>query len=224
MSVTTTKPPVPAPASNVVPFAMPPGMPAGMWSGGGFPAGCCPPGGLDNLMQCWCDVQAAQSFICAMMIQCIQQNPAVTAAIIAAIEASGSSLPLIGVTNGTDAQPGQVGEWVRLTNSFTVPGGNNTTVINMGVLQPGDWDCWAWLGMQMVLNDASFALNPVPAGFSDTLTQSLAVTNTSSVTWLLAFPVRALISVPSLLAFNVTTGNPGAAGTCELEFAARRRR
>lgn len=225
---TTTKPPAVVPASNVVPFAAPP-MPSQMWSGwgGGAPPGCCPScgGGMGNLMQCYCDVQAAQAFICQMMINCVQTNPAVTAAIIAAIEASGSSLPLLGVTNGSAAQPGQVGEFINLSTAVSFPvTASYAQPVTLGVLQPGDWNCWAYLGQSVLTTGSYMTLNPVPAGFSNVLAQELAGPGLAEATVLVAPACEALISVPTLIAFTLTTntGGAGTAGNATLFFSARR--
>lgn len=200
--------------SNVVPMphaaapapAQPP-MPFPMWGGGGslpWGPGCCPPGGMDALLQCYCDVQAATKFICSVMVTCIQTNPAVVDAILAAIAASGSSVPLIGVTNGSAAQPGQVGELVEynLTQTVTVPTTGITTIFNMGVLQPGSWFVQAVIFPGMATDNMSFGLSPTPAGFTTACEGGMAVT-TSAESYLVGQPASANISLPTLLAFNV---------------------
>lgn len=217
MSLTTTptaKSPAPG-GSSVVPF------PSSMW-GGSFPPGCCPPGGMDSLMKCYCDIQAATQFITAIMIDAINNNPAVAEAIIAAIQKSGSNLPLIGVTNGADAQPGQVGEWVMMTQYPSYPAGSNTQAVTMGVLQPGDWDCWARGDTATPQNSAALTLNPMPAGFVPEMT--FGINTTGEWDTIVVPPVRALISVPTLINFSLTTVPNSAAGQATIVFIARRRR
>lgn len=225
--------------SNVVPMphvaapaqafnAQQPPMPFPMWGGGGslpWGPGCCPPGGMDALMKCYCDVQAATAFICSVMVQCIQTNPAVTAAIIAAIEASGSTLPLLGVTNGTEAQPGQVGEFVHFSIPLSYLAANQSYPISVGVLQPGDWDVWAQLSFMNNpdIIGAYFILAPVPVGLSGDM---YTISTTSGPLVAVTIPseaVQALISVPTLIAMSVTINSPSA-GNALFEFSARRRR
>ena len=73
----TSTPPPPAtiPAGQVIPFPLP-------WGSGTPPwlqqaPGCCPPGGMDALMKCYMDIQAASCFIAQIMIDQINNNPAV---------------------------------------------------------------------------------------------------------------------------------------------------
>lgn len=222
--------------SNVVPMpkapapATAPPMPMpSMWGGGGSPPwgpGCCPPGGMDALLQCYCDVQAATKFICSVMVTCIQTNPAVTAAIIAAIEASGSSLPLIGVTNGSDAQPGQVGEWVQFSQNFNYTAAAQTQTLTLGVLNPGDWDCWLYAsGFAGTYNDCNFELNPVPPGFAgDMGAGNVSLSGPVSVT-IPSTTVRASITAPSLIAVQIQTNEfnqTSGASSGNMTFRARR--
>ena len=150
----TTVPATTPHSGQVVPF------PAPYWGGGGqppwLPPGCCPPGGMDALMKCYMDVQAASCFIAQVMIDQINNNPAVTSAIIAAIEKSGSSVPLIGVTDGSNAQPGQVGEWFFFTQAVSFPATINTQQsISAGILSAGDWDTWMLASIQASMSCSS---------------------------------------------------------------------
>lgn len=229
------------PTSNVVPMAKaptpataPPQMPMpmpGMWGGGGslpWGPGCCPPGGMDALMKCYCDVQAATAFICSVMVQCVQTNPAVVQAIIAAIEASGSSLPLLGVTNGEPAAVGQVGEFEVLTASQTYPATAGTyQPVTMGILQPGDWDIWAYVRPSTPMDWISISINPLPAGVYDSLSCVASSGDAPLQYFTLVSPAtRALLSLPTLFVLNMGTDNTtgGTGGTASLALAARRRR
>ena len=221
-----------APASNP---AQPP-MPFPMWGGGGslpWGPGCCPPGGMDALMKCYCDVQAATAFICSVMVQCVQNNPAVAEAIIAAIEKSGSSVPLLGITNGQPAQPGQVGEFIQYTQGG-IPvsaGAATTTQVTMGILQPGDWYCTAALYDFAFSSGNLFQLNP-STGFS-TAMQGVSLVGVSGsdpgqANTITSFPAQLLNTVPTLVNFAVTTNfsagaiEPGQ--TAQLSFFALRTR
>lgn len=224
--------------SNVVPMphaaapaTAPPQMPMpmpSMWGGGGslpWGPGCCPPGGMDALMKCYCDVQAATAFICSVMVQCVQTNPAVVQAIIAAIENSGSSLPTLGVTNGAEAQAGQVGEFVAFSQQINFPaGGVAQTSVSLGILQPGDWDVWAYMGMSVDFVSLYFAISPQPAGFDYTLVGASSSPTTTPEYQTVVSPVgRALTSVPSPIVFSVSI-NATVAGFATMNFIARRAR
>lgn len=227
--------------SNVVPMphaqapaTAPPQMPTpmpGMWGGGGslpWGPGCCPPGGMDALLKCYCDVQAATAFICSVMVQCVQTNPAVVQAIIAAIKASGSSLPLTGVTNGSDAQPGQVGEFVTFQLGMPYTGAVGQVIsFSMGVLQPGDWDVWYTASATGLTTSIAAEINPLPVGFVNSLFASLdpgSAAGEASV--LVSSTTRALISVPSLVVIQMSLNWVAATtpGTANVYFVARRRR
>lgn len=194
------------PGGNVVPFPLPWGQ-----------TGCCPPGGMDALMKCYCDIQAATAFICSVMVQCVQNNPAVTQAIITAIENSGSSLPTLGVTNGSDAQPGQVGEFIPFDLAGTYPTGNSTQVLSVGVLPPGDWNLDGALGIGGSIDSVFTSIVPTPAGFSWNMggyqAVSAAPSTASEFVIIPLVPTRASVSVPTLLPFTLTIAagaNPGA--------------
>lgn len=72
--------------------------------------------------------------------------------------------PIQGVTDGSDAAPGMVGEWVSLTQTMSYPAGGGTQVYSMGVLQPGDWDMQAFCNPETDVSTLQFYLNPIPAG------------------------------------------------------------
>lgn len=202
------------PSGTVIPFPLPWGQ-----------TGCCPPGGMDALMKCYCDIQQASAFIGQIMLDQIANNPAIIAAIIAGIEASGSSLPTVGVTNGTDAQPGQVGQWVSFMQSIGYPATNTIQPLSMGVLNPGDWDVWGYATIPDNTDVIGYALqlNPVPVGFSGDLYAINSTAGAPEEVSLVTTTERALISVPTLVVFNVHT-NSTAAGTLSVWFNARRRR
>lgn len=215
-------------ASNVTPIK--PSSQLLPWSGAGCaPAGCG--GDMDRLMQCYCDVQAAMKFISKIMIDLINNDPAVAQAMIAAIEKSGSSLPLIGVTNGSDAQPGQVGEYIWFQQELAAQTGTSTQNVSLGVLQPGDWDCMCYLVTGMSFTEINFFLlpAPVPPGFSGRMQGVFAVASAVSTVedqFVLGTSARALISQPTLIAFTVTMdlADVSTGEAPYLVFAARRAR
>lgn len=211
---------VPMPAAAPAPMAYPWPMPPG-----GFPAGCCPPGGMDALLQCYCDVQSATAFISKVVQDLAANDPVFQQSLVDAIVASGSNIPLIGVTNGTPAQPGQVGEYVsyHLQPTFAATA-NQSQPVTMGVLQPGDWQVWSTLSTSVVTTGSNMVLNPVPPGFSSSLEQQLAGAASGLTTVLLGGPAQALISVPTLVVIQLSTNTDGAgaAGYADLFFNALR--
>lgn len=210
MPMTTTTPPPP------LPWPYPPG---------GIP-GCAPPGcPPSSLMQCYCDVQNASAFISAIMIDAINNNPAVTQAIIAAIQASGSNIPLIGVTNGTPAQAGQVGEYVQILQAVPYTSAQaQVQSVTMGILQPGDWLAWCSMGTTTLTSGLYMFLNPQPVGFTGTFANELAGAGMAAATALIGPPCQALVSVPTLVVLQITTnlGGAGTAGTADIFFNALR--
>lgn len=201
------------PSGTVIPFPLPWGQ-----------TGCCPPGGMDALMKCYCDIQQASAFIGQVMLDQINNNPAIIAAIIAGIEKSGSTLPTLGVTNGAPAQPGQVGEWVNLGGNFNFSTTGGTGIVSVGVLQPGDWDLFTNATFTVSVAGAGFQLEPQPAGVigCDALL-TIGSANAEEIV-LVGAVGQALISVPTLFAFQASVVGAGTAGVMGIGLNARRAR
>ena len=206
------------PSGTVIPFPLPWGQ-----------TGCCPPGGMDALMKCYCDIQQASAFIGQIMLDQINNNPAIIAAIIAALEKSGSNVPLLGVTNGADAQPGQVGEWDLFGQNVAYTAAFQTQTITMGVLQPGDWDVQINAYCPNFVTAVNISLSPAPVGLAGTAQGFFISDNPGGVEQVVCMTpwFRMLTSVPTLMAVQLLTNQSAsgpAAGTLLLELAARRRR
>ena len=182
---------------------------------------------LARLNQCYDDVQAMKQILAKVMADLMANDPATVQAIIDAIQShtgSGPSVPIIGVTDGSDAQPGQVGEWLQYEQNPSYPAGPMTANVTMGVLQPGDWNCWLYFypaapGMTSV----QLELNPIPPGFSNNM-YSVGIVPAGEAFSMVGPVARALVSVPTLVAFTLITNNAGtgSAGTATVGFAARR--
>lgn len=214
-----------SPGSNVVPMPAQAAMPSPMmWGGGGgYPAGCCPPGGMDALLQCYCDIQAATAFISKVVQDLAANDPAFQQSLAEAIAASGTNVPLIGVTNGSDAQPGQVGEWLQWIRELNVPSGSNTQIVSTLILQPGDWNVQAAAyTVTSPVTQVWANLSPVPPGLSDQMLLYFQTATASDIS--IMCPVeRASVTVPTLLAFQIQTVAPAAANIW-FEVTARRAR
>ena len=202
------------PSGTVIPFPLPWGQ-----------TGCCPPGGMDALMKCYCDIQQASAFIGQVMLDQINNNPAIIAAIIAGIEKSGSSVPLIGVTNGAAAQPGQVGEVYYGYQTAAYATGNASGVMTMPTLAAGDWDVWSFCTVTTAMDQVQWGLQAVnQPGFNGNLQTALAVPDGVGVVNLPSNQVEALTTAPSLMNIQWYTTTAAAAGEIGVVVMARRRR
>lgn len=185
-------------------------MPSQNWSGS-WPPGCscgCNPcqcgGGWGGLMQCWQDLSQFQQFLQCMLSQA-------------------GPISLQGVTDGSDAKPGYIGEFVNFTSgSLSFPTTSNTQTISIGVLSPGDWDCWANT-TDMDVHDATMTVNPQPTGFSSDM--YVATGSAAELVTLVSPMVRASLTVPTLVPIQLVTNQFAAAATasgCIIGFSARR--
>lgn len=197
-------------AGNVVPLPPIPG---------------CAPGDLDALMACYADINAAMDFLSRLIIDLINNNPAVAEAIIQAIEKSGSALPLLGTTNGTPAITPQVGQYVQLSGTLAYTSTPAQGLLSLGVLPAGDWDCWLWATFTSITSGAIYSLNPLPSGFA-----ANPYASSNAQVWppqmiLSSMTVEALTTLDSLIVVDAqAAATSGQSGTMTVNFAARRRR
>lgn len=188
-----------------------------------LPAGCAPD--FTALAQCYDDINAAADLIARLMIDQINNNPAVTQAIIDAIEKNGSALPLLGTTNGTPAVTPQVGQYVQLSAELPYTSAVTSALLTLGVLPAGDWDCWLWATFTSAVQGAQFVLNPLPAGFAANPAASLIYGTAPANAILSSMTVEALTSGDSLIVADTSAAaTSGLSGTMTVNFAARRRR
>jgi hypothetical protein len=192
---------------------------------------------LSALNACYDSVQMMEQILGKVMTDLVTNNVAVQQAIVEAIAKSGSNVPLIGVTNGSNAQPGQVGEYVLFQVAVTYPAGTpNTQVVSMGVLQPGDWQCWgAFYVAGGLIGTSNFYLNgpPPPAsvppvGFDTTMQGFILTSSSVNESLVVGLQARANLSVPTLVSYGLLTNQIADAGatatTGTLFFGARRMR
>lgn len=188
-----------------------------------FPPACPP--GMDGLQRCYDDLNNASAFIAQLMIDQINNNPAVAEAMSRALVKGGFALPLLGVTNGTPAVAPQVGQYIQLSATLAYTSTVASALLTLGTLPAGDWDCWLWATFTANINGAQYFLDPLPAGFA----ANPAASNFSAV-WpanaiLSSMTVEALTSGDSLIVANTqVAGVAGTNGTMTVNFAARRRR
>lgn len=183
------------------------------------------PAALAALQACYDDLAKAMAFVSALMVDLLNNDPAVAAATIQAIEKSGSALPLLGVTNGTPAVTPQVGQYVQLTGTLNYTATVTSASLSLGVLPAGDWDCWLWATFTSAINGAQYSLNPLPSGFAANPFASNFSTIWPQTAILSSMTVEALTSGDSLIVADTSVAaTSGQSGTMTVNFAARRRR
>jgi hypothetical protein len=167
-------------------------------------------------MQCWQDIAQFQQFLLAMLSQA-------------------GPVPLQGVTDGSIAKAGYIGETMFTTVQGTFPNtANFTQNISALVLPPGDWDISVFVQLVAAYTSGTyFYLNPLPAGIANDMRCVTGAVNTSIgadlVDQSMTGPVaQANVTVPTLLAFTMVTNYAGAttqpAGTFYWQTYARRMR
>lgn len=190
------------------------------WGPGG-----CPPGGMAGLIQCYDNLNNASAFIAQLMIDQINNNPAVAEAMTQALVKGGFALPLLGTTNGTPAVSPQVGQYVQLSGTLAYTATPASALLSLGTLPTGDWDCWLWATFTSGTQGAQFSLNPLPAGFAANPSASSNAAAWPQNAILFSMQVEALTSANSLIvADTAAAALSGQSGTMTVNFAARRRR
>lgn len=146
--------------------------------------------------------------------------------------------PIIGVVDGTDAAPGEVGEFLTANGTFNYAAGTDgfgttstghITLINM---PPGDWDMTIFAMFSTLITSALFLLDPYPVtGVSNKmfgLNGNFTGGVTGGITTTIVGPsARGSFAVNTTLVFEVQVYQLGAtlpAGVMNLHFEARRRR
>lgn len=177
------------------------------------PANCWDP--VFALGQCWDDAAKAKAILKRIIADIIACDPSII----------GRGTPIVGVTDGSDAQPGMVGEWIKLTNFLAIPVTPQSSTLILGTLPAGDWDCTAYAWFDANVNDLYYEqVTPLPPGWTDAITGVLSVSNWERVT---ANMSRALTSEPTVVAFQIVSNqnaNGTAASQINMVFQARRRR
>ena len=185
----------------------------------------CPPGGMAGLIECYDNLNNASAFIAQLMIDQINNNPAVAEAMTQALVKGGFALPLLGTTNGTPAVSPQVGQYIQLSATLPYTATPAQANLSLGVLPAGDWDCWLWATFTSITSGAIYSLNPLPAGFA-----ANPYASSNAAVWppqmiLSSMTVEALTSADSLIVANTqVAASSGQSGVMTVNFAARRRR
>lgn len=199
--------------TNIVPMRHPPGCTCGCQNWG-----CDSPGWGQDLMQCWDQIN---------QLKCIIKQ------IMAEVGGPIRTGPIRGVVDGSDARPGDVGEYFSASVTLAYAAGVNTqTTLSPTVVQPGDWDLWSTMEFSTITGYVQFQLSPQPVGMSHDLRgqtgQFVTETGEGQANTVIGRTGRGSFSVPTLLPFSVQidqgigAGQP--AGTAYLVVEGRRRR
>lgn len=181
---------------------------------------------------CWDQSKAMYEFLSKVITDIFKCNPE----LIPSPPPSAGSGPITGVTDGSNAAAGEVGEYIGAITqiSFAAYPQRTQTTVSPLVVQPGDWDLWASLYCSTEFGSVWFNLVPTPAGISNNLAggNALGITTGVAQAELLAVVIgqsaRGNFTVPTLLPFQVTIDQSAdaalLAGTAYLQVEGRRRR
>lgn len=206
---------------SVVPFHQPhpPGCTCQM---------CCQ---IDSdTIRCWQQMQLFEQMI-SDIVNKIFANP--TPEMITAITNMFNTnvIPSVGVTDGSNAKPGHVGELLH----FYVPAipftaAQQLQVIPVGIIPPGDWQIQIEAGVQSgAMGSLSGQLDTLPVGFThylQTYFQIDITPGTAGEILATSLWAKANVTVPTPMNYRVTTNffQTGTAGTFALAAEARRMR
>lgn len=145
--------------------------------------------------------------------------------------------PIIGVVDGSNAAPGEVGEFVAASGTFNyLANAPNTGTIALINMPPGDWDMGCAATFTTLVGSVLFQLSPVPVGMSNALAGFIGIFSAGTSSTMDAESLvlvgqtgRGSFAVTTQLTFNVqvdqATTAPGLpAGVMTLDIQARRRR
>ena len=172
---------------------------------------------------CWDQSQALYNLVSKVVMDIFQTNPG----IIPTPPPGVGSGHILGVTDGSNAAPGQVGEFIQSTTAVNYPAGVLTQlVISSLVVPPGDWDIYGACFYSVPVGFFGFNLSPEPAGISNDIRGQVGA-SVVDLGGVIASMARGSFSVPTLLAFSVTVDQRTAgllSGVAYLTINARRRR
>lgn len=180
---------------------------------------------MDGLIECYDQVNNASALIAALMIDQINNNPAVMEAFLAQLNKTGNAVPVLGTTNGTPAVAPQVGQYVQLSATLPYTATPAAALLQLGVLPAGDWLCWLWATFTSITSGAFYSLNPLPAGFAANPYASTNAATLPPQVILSTMPVEALTSGDSLIVADTqVVASSGQSGVMTVNFAAKRTR
>lgn len=140
--------------------------------------------------------------------------------------------PIIGVVDGSNAAPGEVGEFITGTGTFNYagyPNASNGTIALLNV-PPGDWDFTVAASYTGLIDGSQFALSPKPVGMSNDMIGENAnfVAGSAENVVIVGQSARGSFAVTTMLTFEVNVDNSTTtslvAGTMAMRLEGRRRR
>ena len=161
------------------------------------------------------------------------EDPAVTPFTLSTTPVYG---PIVGVVDGSDAAPGEVGEFIHMTGTFAYAAGvdglgtTSTGTIDLINVVPGDWDFTVSASFTTLISSALFFLNPLPTGMSNNmfgLNGNFTMPGEGETAVIIGTAARGSFAVNTMLVFEVQVFQDAAilpAGTMTLRIEGRRRR
>lgn len=125
---------------------------------------CCPPGWSEEALACWRQMQELMAIIRATVAPDIERLERQIASLQRQLNAV-----TLGVTDGSNAAPGHIGEYLMFTTTATYAAYPTVTDKNvtLGTLGAGDWLCFLTTAFTTAVGTAATYLDPVPSGFSN---------------------------------------------------------
>jgi hypothetical protein len=158
-------------------------------------------------MQCWQDIAQFQQFLQCMLSQ---MGP----------------IPMKGVTDGSVALAGNIGEVVTQESTGQVATGTTSQVASVLTLPPGDWFINSWISLSSLSGTDFYQAASVILQSGATSLADTAIAITPAAIQSLAFtlsPVHLSVSVPSLLSATIDiSATLAAPKTWALDVAALR--
>jgi hypothetical protein len=205
----------------------------------------CPPSGpdWDEMLACWREIRDFKRLIDGVIKELYGDTPPASTTLLdiinAAIEnhpptqtvienivnnyVTNNVVPTMGITDGSAATPGQVGEFYQSLTMVPYTTGTQTQQVSSGMLPAGDWDCEATFVPYGNIQIISFHLNPQPAGFSQIMTGIITQVDPGQAVAMSSL-CRALTTENTTLNFQLLTTTSAAANQGSLIFVARRMR
>jgi hypothetical protein len=137
-------------------------------------------------------------------------------------------IPLQGVTDGSNAQPGDIGEYLQGNAQLNYAAYPTNTLGNVAplVIPPGDWDIWSSASTTTAFGTVIFYLNPLPTGISNAMEGLSGAVDTATATTQLnavfsGQMARGSFTVPTLMNFAVEVAQSSDAALLAGQFALR---
>lgn len=169
---------------------------------------CIPPWAWygHKLRQCNKDIMVLRKLIEEIVNDILGNQPA----------PGGVTGPIIGVTDGSDAAPGEVGEFLTFSATGNYQAGAISDVIlPVGIIPPGDWSLSAQCQFNTFVGVVWFTVEPTPPGTSAGLAAAMsAITEggAEELVLLNTMSARGSYSVPTLMAFHINVNQTMLAG------------